>query len=389
MSIHDELMREFTMALAAAPKRMPRARANRELSAEAQAVVIAAADAKLATVKAEHDAREAREEADYYRRTGRLRSLGERATAAKKALAACEGDAERTARLERYMAAIDAARESLFGLPVVWAELQEGGRFWRRAKWLGLNVGMLAVDESDIVCGAIELCYVKGQTAENARGDQMPTLGAMYRNLKLYYHAQLDRFRRNKSAGVIAVHSIEDLTERLGDAWLDREAHRVEALGYGYATPEEVAEMGIMRPVQDVAAHVDALELADMERQLEKLRAEREAKWRDELAKGAQAPAGHDARMFHADRVAIRMLINGSTIADVANVCNVSPATITGRLLQLEGALGATRYSSGLDHEPIVGNPLPKRAPRLHETKAMTSSREGTRATPVVVSQRA
>jgi len=396
MTKQNDLLAQLTQAVARAPKRKPRARrADGALTPEAQAVLIAAAEHKAAEARAALDDAAAREERAYYRRFGRLKALGVRATEVKRALAACADDARR-ARLEKLGAAIDAARESVFAQPVIWADLQDGGRFYRRAVWLGLNVGMLGVDEADVVSGAVELCYIKGQTAENGRGEMMPTLGAMYRNLKLYYHAQLDRFRRNKSAGVVAVHSIEELFERLGSEWIDAEAHRIDNLGYGYATPDDIAEWGTMRPVSDLEASREALAIADRARQRDVKRRQIETVARDTLAAGATAPEGYDKATFEADRIAIRVLINGGTLAAVAAVCNVSERTISERLLSLEGALGATVYSGDPHSVPVRGHSVEGQAHRAHDTgthkarheiraNGFTTSREGTRASAVLV----
>lgn len=395
MTKQSDLLAQLTTAVARAPKRKPRAsRATGELTPEAAAVLEEAHKLKLAEAKSALDAAAEREERAYYRRFGRLKVLGQRATAVKRALAECKDEATR-ARLERLSEAINSAREAVFAQPVIADDLKDGGRFWKRAVWLGLNVGMLAIREDDIVSGAVELCYVKGQLAENARGDMMPTLGGMYRNMRLYYHGQLDRFRRNKSAGVVAVHSLEELFARLGSDWIDAEAHRIDNLGFGYASQDDVNDWGTMRPVSDLEASRAALAFADAERQREKKRREREMVERDTLAMAATAPAGYDRASFEADRVAIRVLINGGSIADVAAVCNVKPAAIVKRLLELEGALGATRYSGDPHSVPLTGSAsrgqvfTPPRAPaekRRHETKEFSSSREGTRATAVLVS---
>lgn len=398
MNARNDLLAQLTSAVARAPKRRPRAtRATGELTPEASAVLAEAHKLKLEEAREVLREKDRAEERAYYRRFGRLKSLGQRSTAVKKALAECRDDARR-ARLEKLAECINAAREALFAQPVIAADLADGGRFYRRAVWLGLNVGMLGIREDDIVSGAVELCYIKGQVAENGRGEMMPTLGAMYRNLKLYYHGQLDRFRRNKSAGVVAVHSLEELFERLGSEWVDAEAHRIDNLGFGYATPEEVAEWGIMRPVADLEASREALASADRQRQRAEKRARMETVARDTLAAGAKAPEGYDRASFEADRIAIRVLINGGTLADVAAVCNVKEHTITKRLLALEGMLGATRYSSGLDAEPVRGHSVEGQAFRApdgaaagrvvkprHESRDFSSSREGTRATAVVV----
>lgn len=394
MSKLDNLLSDLDHAIARAPKRRPKRTRSGEVTAAGQRVLFIAAEDKAREAKVTLDAADRQAERAYYRRVGKLAALGKRYTAARKALEGVEWGSVECARLLNYARVINEARGRIFDLPIVASDIADGGRFYRRAKWLGLEVGMLAVDEEDVVAGAVELCYIKGQTAENERGELMPTLGAMYRNLKLYYHGQLDRFRRNKSAGVVAIHSLDALVESMGDQWLEDNAHRLDNLGFGYADPTEYP--AVMVPIDQLADSRAALHAASAERNARSKRAQAEAAIRDTLAEGAREPEGYDRASFDADRKAIRVLINGGTVAMLAEHFSVAEKTITARLLALEGMLGATPYSS-VGSEPVSGSEVrgtahvardvPAERP-VHRHTGWKAPRNGAKASPVLISHK-
>lgn len=393
MSKLDDLMSGLSEAVARAPKRRPRRTRSGDMTPAAQAVLFVAADVKAAEARAALSAKDREEEARYYRRVGRLATLGKRLTAVRRRLEEVEWGSMECARLLTYARVLHDQRAAVFNLPIIASDIADGGRFYRRAKWLGLEVGMLAVDELEVVAGAVELCYVKGQTVANERGELMPTLGAMYRNMKLYYHAQLDRFRRNKSAGVIAVHSIEAIEEAFGTDWFEANSARLENLGYGYADPTEYP--AVMVPIDQLPASRAALAQAHSDRQKAARRRSQEAAVRDTLAEGARAPKGYDAASFNADRMAIRVIINGASIGAVAERCNVSEATIVRRLLALEGTLGATVYSTA-GSVPVVASvegaakqayPTPDERP-THRHTSWKAPRNGAKASEVLISHK-
>ena len=411
MSKLDELMMQFDAAAARAPKRKPRRTKSGDMTPEAQAVIIRAAELAQADAREALAAEEREVERTYYRRVARLAHLGQRFKALKARLETVEWGSVECARLLAYGVALQNARAAIFALPVMPSDLADGGRFYRRAKWLGLEVGMEAVDEIDVVAGAVELCYIKGQTAtavHYVRRDgrlrreevEMPTLGAMYRNLKAFYNGQVDRFRRNKSAGVVAVHSLEALQENMGDAWLDENAATLQFLGFGYASQADLDALYpavMVAPDMLPASRAATIGEANRKRAVARLKG-LEAAARDTLAEGAKPPAGYDAASFNADRLAVRVLINGGTLADVAKHANVSEATLAGRLLALEGALGATVYSTA-GSEPVRGSEsrgMAHQARAEHDAPALprykaegwSSKRNACRASAVVVTKR-
>lgn len=387
----DALLSQYATAVARAPKRKPRKRRDGEMTAQAQAVAIAAAEAKAEAARVELDARAAREEREYYRRVGRLSHLGKRRAAIERAMAAePHMVTRRYAECVRALTAIGAAQSAVFGLPIIAAELYEGGRFYRRATWLGLKVGMTAADAIDLVAIAVELSYVKGQTAEDAHGRRMPTVGAMYRNLRLAFNAEVERFRRNKSAGAVALYSLDAIAENMGEQWFEANASRIEYLGYGFdlrATDVDALYPAAMVPTEMAETSRAALKWAAARREAIARLARMEQAARDTLAANAATPEGLDRATFEADRLAIRAIINGATIADIAAFTNNSVATVTERLLELEGRLGATWHSTQ-GSEPVHSTFEHSKRPARWERERWSTNRDGTRASEVTVTRR-
>lgn len=386
----DTLFAQYAGALAKAPKRRAGTRRNGEMTAEALAVKEAQRAQREAEARAALDAADRRAEDTYYRRVGRLTVLAKRGREARRLLAQAGPMVTlRHARLSRLVAALDRARDAVFALPILPGDLYQGGRFYRRAVWLGLKVGMTAADIEDIVSIACELSYVKGQTAQDDRGRTLPTIGAMYRNLKIAFHAEVERFRRNKSAGAVALYSLDAVRENMPADWWEAEEARMTYLGYGFdtrATDLDALYPPVMAPVSMAEESRAALQWAENRREAIRRLARMEAADRDALAVSAQAPEGVDRNTFEADRIAIRILINGGTVADVAKFTNNAESTVTARLLALEGLLGATRHS-GPGSEPVHSTfDHSKREAYRHES--FNASREGTRASEVIVSKR-
>lgn len=388
----DNLFAQYANAVASAPKRAPRARRDGTITAQAQAVKLARLEAAQREAKAALDAADARAEDQYYRRVARLAVLAKRSKQARAAMAQAGPMVTlRHAALSRYVAALNRARDAVFALPILASDLYAGGRFYRRATWLGLKVGMTAADVEDIVAIACELSYVKGQTATDDAGRNMPTIGAMYRNLKIAFHAEVERFRRNKSAGAVALYSLDAAFDTMGADWLDANAARIEFLGYGFderATDLDALYPAAMVPAEQAEASRAALKWAETRREAIRRLGNVERIERDRLAEAAKPADGTDRATWEADRLAIRILINGGTVADVAAYTNNSVRTVTERLLSLEGALGATRHS-GPGSAPVVADGDPFRDYRpAQRWEAMKPNRDGTRASEVVVSKR-
>lgn len=392
----DMLMLGLSDAVARAPKRRPRRTRSGDMTPEAQAVLMRAAEHKLSEARAALSDADKASERHYYRRVARLAIIGKRYNAARKALEGVEWGSVECARLLAYAWRLGEIRSAIFALEVMPADIADGGRFYRRAVWLGLSVGMEAVDEMDVVQGAAELCLIKGQIGPNG----LPTLGAMYRNMKAFYNGQLDRFRRNKARGMVAVHSMEALSENMGDAWMEANAATLQFLGFGYS---DQTELDKLYPARMVDVHQLPASRAAQAANANRARAQArirgmEAAARDTLAEGASTPEGYDAASFNADRMAIRAIINGAGLDAVAALCNVSTATLSKRLLALEGTLGATIHSTG-GSDPITGSEsrgvaAQPRAPRAgkpaeprYRGEGWTAKRNGCRASEVVITK--
>lgn len=392
MSTLDNLMSQLSTAAARVEVARPVKRRGRAAQTDAAvALKRRAAELEAAQTLALHN-RAAREEEDNYRRrVDRLRVVGKRRAAVKHAMSVHANDCTPygpASRLARLDAALRAASDAVFALPIIPAELGERGRFHKRAEWLGLSVGMTAADTLDIVQQAAELCYVKGQTAEDKRGRNMPTIGGMYRNLRAAFNAQVDLFRQHKRHGVVALYSLDAAFETMGAEWLDANAARIEYLGYGLHDANDYP--ATMVPAANAAASRATLARAERQRRFAQSMREWDVAERDALASTAALPAGVDRLDFERDRVAIRVLINGGTLADVAAATGMRESDVTAHLLTLEGSLGLTTRASGVDSTPVRStlDHTSDAVKYRHERRGFTTSRDGTRASEVVVTRR-
>lgn len=339
----DALDSELIVALSADTRRRQHA---------APALKAAALQSAADQARAALDERDAEEEASYHQRAGRLAQLGKLAKAAKEgyaeAYAECmaqEGwtkdDAEGDGIVKRFaadLANINAERSVLFGQAIdLRFDLDpEGGRFIRSARYHQYGVGMLALDPADIVSEAVELCYrderaltivTIGWDEGKPRELTVPTVGAMYRNVKKAHRLALNRFRQSKK-GLTALYSLDALK----DAGVEPGEH-FDHYGFEYGDVPVTRDGRGMR-VQDASASRRAL---------------REAAWR-EAQEDTHDEATMRERMGWADkssgvpnvlRVAVKMLAAGATLDATARKLGIRPTSLEATIRQHDWAATA------------------------------------------------
>lgn len=343
------------MLVAALAKQPRKARGGTGDTAIKAAARESATQLKMETAHAALAARDAELEAEYAARFGRLAELGKLGTAVRKRIAEHERITgytlpsgvvvkpargySKARRADEAALAITAMADLanvkleqgvLFAQPIHPSDLNpETGRFVRSARYYvnpangqrgrNLTASGFGIREDDMVAAAVVLCYEDGEKslAEAPLGwtvgktVTLPTVGAMYRNLKKAHHLALDRYRQYKRGLVqMAIADIE-----LGGA----------AQQMIYVDSSEY-ELGALMAVG---------ELVTPDREALAQAALREAKAAHRLAQ-ARLDAAQAAEGDEVARVMLLMLAAGQTVAEVATKRGISQARVIAEVKALD-----------------------------------------------------
>lgn len=238
-----------------------------------------------------------------------------------------ELDALKADLLLQAIGACDAWLATFYALPILPVDLSAGGRFMRSIKWHDRQVGMLSLDYEDIFSEALLLCYLPENAATDTAIGGMPTIGAMYRNVKRAHGAAIDRFR-HALAGEVVETSLDVLTDagiELGSRW--------DHYGVEYVSSEDMP-WEVLAESDDLPADImSARGEAHRRALIEMMSADAEA---------AEVKANRvKALRITGDTVetiAIEMIVAGLSITEVAGKLGIQAATLQKRLMAVRVA---------------------------------------------------
>lgn len=322
-----------------------------------------------------------RAESEYAIRVTRLKTLWSLMSANKRAIAACHEDGKKTAPIlpgkEDECHALESDRVNMsneigviYGLPIEAYDLEQNGRFMRAIRWhitvtqgkafAGRSVGMLAMDDEDILMRGVELCYLDPEnlveTIRFPHGGEpikamVPSIGQLYRNIKRAHGAEVNRFRK-----ALAGYALETSLDALMEAGVNVEdGSYYDHYGYGYVDTESMpwAELASLAelPVSNRAALAESRKREV--RAAERERAQRDADRVARLSAVTESPlpAGLSASARKTEKVyraALKLVAAGMTIKELAGELGVTPATVTRNLE------GLTVKASGLGYRSLV-----------------------------------
>ena len=339
-------------------------------TAEAEAEATRAQLATLyASLERAESSREVTPEARAYAaRTGRLKELWALRSDAKRRIAKCqdkEGKVIAGMEDERAMALADSENyrleiSTIYGMPIEPYDLETGGRFMRSIRYhitvtsgsvqQGRKVGMLAMDDEDILMRGIELCYLEpARLVETVRFatdgtrivTMLPTIGDLYRKIKSAHGAEVNRFRE-ALRGRIAFTSLDELLEAGVEPGTLGDDSYFDHYGYGYVDTDEVP-WAELKAIAELPVDMRSALAESRRREIKALERAESAKRRATAVRlatvadsgmplGLSASAKQRERTY---RTVLKMVVAGMSIRAVATELGVTPKTVTDNLMAL------------------------------------------------------
>lgn len=346
--------------------------------ARAMAAEVKSKDAaeELRMAQAEIDERE---ETVYQQRVGRLTELWALRANAQHRRAKYQGKngqplagkeslhALALADLENYRLEIS----TIYGMPIEPYDLAGNGRFMRSIRYhitvtgsgvqQGRKVGMLAMDDEDILMRGIELCYLEPERLVEtvrfaadgtAHKVMLPSIGDLYRKVKKAHYLEISRFREALK-GRIAFTSLDELLEAGVEPSTLGEGSFFDHYGYGYVDTDELPWQEL-KAISDLPVSMRAA-LAESTRREAKAREVAESAQRHARAvrlatvAASAMPLGVSARDKQRERTyrtVLKLVVAGMTLSMVGKELGVSEATVKKNLLSLSVAPSGIGYAS-------------------------------------------